>query len=76
MKEALGFARDSISLRVTVEAFQSDGREKSGRVSARPQRAGCTLQVRVSHRQWRGEKSDDGKTWSEFMVVEVYRVKG
>ena len=22
---------------------------------------------------WRGEKSDDGKTWSEFMVVEAYR---
>jgi hypothetical protein len=25
------------------------------------------------HFTWRGEKSDDGKTWSEFMVVEVYR---
>jgi hypothetical protein len=22
---------------------------------------------------WRGEKSDDGKAWSEFMVVEAYR---
>ena len=22
---------------------------------------------------WRGEKSGDGKTWSEFMVVEAYR---
>lgn len=25
------------------------------------------------HFTWRAEKSDDGKTWSEFMVVEVYR---
>jgi len=25
------------------------------------------------HFTWRGEKSDDGKTWSEFMVVEAYR---
>ena len=24
---------------------------------------------------WRGEKSDDGKTWSEFMVVEAHRNK-
>lgn len=22
---------------------------------------------------WRGEKSDDGKEWSEFMVIEAYR---
>jgi hypothetical protein len=27
------------------------------------------------HFTWRGEKSDDGKTWGEFMVVEVYRCK-
>jgi hypothetical protein len=26
-----------------------------------------------THFTWRGEKSDDGKTWSEFMVVEAYR---
>jgi len=25
------------------------------------------------HFTWRGERSDDGKTWSEFMVVEAYR---
>jgi hypothetical protein len=25
------------------------------------------------HFTWRGEKSDDGKAWSEFMVVEAYR---
>ena len=24
---------------------------------------------------WRGEKSDDGKEWSEFMVIEAYRHK-
>jgi hypothetical protein len=24
---------------------------------------------------WRGEKSDDGKTWSDFMVVEAYRTE-
>jgi hypothetical protein len=27
------------------------------------------------HFTWRGESSGDGKTWSEFMVVEVYRNK-
>lgn len=27
------------------------------------------------HFTWRGEKSDDGKTWSEFMVIEAYRSK-
>jgi hypothetical protein len=26
-----------------------------------------------AHFTWRGEKSDDGKAWSEFMVVEAYR---
>ena len=26
-----------------------------------------------THFTWRGEKSDDGKAWSEFMVVEAYR---
>lgn len=29
--------------------------------------------ISEKHFTWRGEKSDDGKTWSEFMVVEVYR---
>ncbi|MGE5276638.1 MAG: hypothetical protein ACM3SU_06560 [Acidobacteriota bacterium] len=27
------------------------------------------------HFTWRGEKSDDGKTWTEFMVIEAYRSK-
>lgn len=27
------------------------------------------------HFTWRGEKSEDGKAWSEFMVVEAYRSK-
>ena len=26
------------------------------------------------HFTWRGEKSDDRKTWNEFMVAEVYRL--
>ena len=26
-----------------------------------------------THFTWRGEKSDDGKAWSEFMVIEAYR---
>jgi hypothetical protein len=26
-----------------------------------------------THFTWRGEKSDNGKAWSEFMVVEAYR---
>jgi hypothetical protein len=25
---------------------------------------------------WRGEKSSDGKTWSEFMVLDAYRSEG
>jgi hypothetical protein len=29
-----------------------------------------------THFTWRGEKSEDGKTWGEFMVVEAYRSKG
>jgi len=31
--------------------------------------------ISEKHFTWRGEKSDDGKTWNEFMVVEVYRSK-
>jgi hypothetical protein len=27
------------------------------------------------HFTWRGEEADDGKTWSEFIVVEAYRGK-
>jgi hypothetical protein len=26
-----------------------------------------------THFTWRGEKSDDGKAWSEFMIIEAYR---
>lgn len=29
--------------------------------------------ISEKHFTWRGEKSDDGKTWIEFMVVEVER---
>ena len=29
--------------------------------------------VSEGHFRWQGEKSDDRKTWSEFMVVEAYR---
>jgi hypothetical protein len=28
--------------------------------------------ISPSHFTWRGEKSDDGKTWSELMIVEAY----
>ena len=27
--------------------------------------------ISQTHFTWRGEKSDDGKAWSEFMVVEA-----
>jgi hypothetical protein len=30
--------------------------------------------ISQTHFTWRGEKSDDGKSWSEFMVVEAYRI--
>jgi len=30
----------------------------------------------AAHFTWRGEKSDDGKSWDEFMVVECYRAEG
>jgi hypothetical protein len=29
--------------------------------------------ISKTHFTWRGEKSDDGKSWKEFMVVECYR---
>lgn len=29
--------------------------------------------ISQSHFTWRGEKSDDAKTWTEFMVVECHR---
>jgi hypothetical protein len=31
--------------------------------------------ISETHFTWRGEQSDDGKVWSEFMVVEAYRTK-
>lgn len=31
--------------------------------------------ISKNHFTWRGEKSDDGKAWSEFMVIESYRSK-
>lgn len=30
--------------------------------------------ISKTHFTWRGEKSDDGKSWSEFMVIEANRV--
>jgi hypothetical protein len=32
--------------------------------------------ISPTHFTWLGEKSDDGKTWSEFMVVEAERTDG
>jgi hypothetical protein len=31
--------------------------------------------VSETHFTWRGEGSDDGKTWSEFMVIEAHRAR-
>jgi hypothetical protein len=31
--------------------------------------------ISKKHFTWRGEKSNDRKTWSEFMVLELYRSK-
>jgi hypothetical protein len=31
--------------------------------------------ISKTHFTWKGEKSDDGKAWSEFMVLEAQRVK-
>ena len=31
--------------------------------------------ISETHFTWQGEKSDDGKAWSKFMVVEAYRAK-
>jgi hypothetical protein len=28
--------------------------------------------ISENHFTWRGEKSDDGKAWEEFMVIEAY----
>ena len=31
--------------------------------------------ISPTHFTWRGEKSDDGKIWSEFMVIEADRIR-
>ena len=31
--------------------------------------------ISPTHFTWRGEKSDDGKVWTEFMVVEAYKIR-
>jgi hypothetical protein len=31
--------------------------------------------VSRTHFTWRGERSDDGKTWTEFMVIEAHRAE-
>ncbi len=36
-------------------------------------RAAMGANISKTHFTWRGEKSDDGKAWSEFVVVEAYR---
>jgi hypothetical protein len=30
--------------------------------------------ISANHFMWRGERSDDGKTWEEFLLIEAYRV--
>jgi hypothetical protein len=44
-------------------------------VAAHPYTRATYTNISENHFTWRGEKSNDGKTWSEFMVVEVYRIK-
>jgi hypothetical protein len=31
------------------------------------------LDISPSHFTWRGERSNDGKAWDEFLVIEAYR---
>jgi hypothetical protein len=31
--------------------------------------------ISASHFTWRGERSNDGKEWEEFLVIEAYRSK-
>lgn len=31
------------------------------------------LDISKDHFTWRGDRSNDGKTWEEFLVIEVYR---
>jgi hypothetical protein len=44
-------------------------------VAAHPYTRATYTNISTTHFTWRGEKSDDGKAWSEFMVVEAYRSK-
>lgn len=36
---------------------------------------GTYTNISESHFTWRGERSNDGKTWDEFMIIEGYRQK-
>ena len=66
------------------------GSEEMGGVTVTEQTISCTVKepvaghaftrstytsISTSHFTWRGEKSDDGKTWEEFLVIEAYRSK-
>jgi hypothetical protein len=42
-------------------------------VTARAFTRASYTNISEKHFTWRGEKSDDGKTWSKFMVVEIDR---
>jgi hypothetical protein len=44
-------------------------------VAAHPYTRATYTNISENHFTWRGEKSDEGTTWSEFMVVELYRRK-
>lgn len=43
-------------------------------MAAHPYTRATYTNISASHFTWRGEKSEDGKTWSAFMVVEAFRV--
>ncbi len=42
-------------------------------VAAHPYTRATYTSISETHFTWRGEKSRDGKDWSEFMIVEAYR---
>lgn len=42
-------------------------------VAAHAYTRACYTNISGTHFTWRGEKSDDGQTWSEFMVIEASR---
>jgi hypothetical protein len=33
------------------------------------------MNISGNHFTWRGERSDDGKAWAEFMRIECYRTE-